>query len=111
MDKLSQQEAAIIAKNTIAGYKKDGLIKPAFEKQFEKDIANIYTNLFMSISSYKDLTTEAYNSVERQIQQAGEKYVGKGKMPHVELCTATSSVLGKEPACSAESGKSCCSKK
>ncbi|WP_242927886.1 mercuric transport protein MerTP [Pontibacter vulgaris] len=111
VDKLSQQEAAIIAKNTIAGYKKEGLIKPAFEKQFEKDITGIYTNLFLSISSYKDLTTEAYNKVERQIQQAGEKYVGKGKMPHVELCTATSLVFGKEPACSAESGKSCCSKK
>ena len=42
-------------------------------------------NLFLSISSYEDLNTETYNKVEDQIQQAGEKYVGKGKMPHVEL--------------------------
>lgn len=61
VDKLSKEEALIIAENTIAGYKKDGLVKPSFEKQFQADIAKIYEDLFLSISSYKDLTTEAYN--------------------------------------------------
>lgn len=89
VDKLSKEEAVIIAKNTIAGYKKDGLIKSSYETLFEADIAKIYTELFLSISSYKDLTIEAYNTVEKQIQQAGEKYVGKGKMPRVELCVST----------------------
>jgi copper chaperone CopZ len=78
VDKLSKEEAQIIARNTIDGYKKEGLIKPSYEKQFQADIAKIYEDLFLSISSYKDLTTEAYNKVEDQIQQAGEKYVGKG---------------------------------
>ncbi len=110
VDKLSKEEAAIIAKNTIAGYKKDGLIKPSCEKLFEEDITKIYEDLFMSVSSYKDLTTEAYNNVEDQIQQAGEKYVGKGKMPHVELCIASDNSCEKDKSCSNESGKSCCEK-
>jgi copper chaperone CopZ len=110
VDKLSKEEAQIIAKNTIAGYKKEGLIKPAYEKQFQADIAKIYENLFLSISSYKDLTTEAYNKVEEQIQQAGEKYVGKGNMPRVELCVSGEEKCEKDKSCSQGSGKSCCEK-
>lgn len=110
VDKLSKEEAGIIAKNTIASYKEKKLIKPSFEKQFQADIEKIYAALFLSISSYKDLTTEAYNKVENQIQQAGEKYVGKGKMPHVELCIASEESCEKDKSCSPGSGKSCCDK-
>lgn len=110
VDKLSKEEAQIIAKNTIVGYKKDGLVKASFEKQFQTDIAKIYENLFLSISSYKDLTTEAYDKVEEQIQQAGEKYVGKGKMPRVELCISSEEKCEKDKSCSQGSGKSCCDK-
>jgi copper chaperone CopZ len=109
VDKLSKEEAQIIAKNTIAGYKKNGLVKASFEKQFQADIANIYETLFLSISSYKDLTIEAYDKIEEQIQQAGEKYVGKGKMPRVELCVS-SEKCEKDKSCSQGSGKSCCDK-
>jgi copper chaperone CopZ len=108
VDKLSKEESQIIAKNTIEGYKKQGLVKPSFEKQFQADIANIYENLFLSISSYKDLTTEAYNKVEEQIQQVGEKYVGKGKMPRVELCVFPDEKCEKNKSCSNGSSKSCC---
>ena len=110
VDQLSKQEAGIIAKNTIASYKAKQLIKPSFEKPFEADIAKIYENLFLSISSYKDLNTENYNKVEDQIQQAGERYVGKGKMPHVELCIAPEASCEKDKSCSQGSGKSCCDK-
>lgn len=110
VDKLSKEEAQIIAKNTVAAYRKDGLVKPSFEKQLQADIATIYENLFLSISSYKDLTTEAYNKVEDQIQQAGEKYVGKGKMPKVELCVASEESCKKDKSCSQGSDKSCCDK-
>lgn len=110
VDTLSKEEAQIIAKNTIAGYKKEGLVKPSFEKQFQADIANIYESLFLSISSYKDLTTEAYNKVEEQIQQAGEKYVGKGRMPRVELCVSSGDSCEKDKSCSKGSDKSCCDK-
>jgi copper chaperone CopZ len=110
VDKLSKEEAGIIAKNTIASYKEKKLIKPSFEKEFQADIEKIYTDLFLSISSYKDLTTEAYNKVEGQIQQAGEKYVGKGKMLHVELCIASEESCEKDKSCSPGNGKSCCDK-
>lgn len=110
VDKLSKEEAGIIAQNTIASYKTKKLIKPSFEKQFQADIEKIYTDLFLSISSYKDLTTEAYNKIEGQIQKAGEKYVGKGKMPHVELCIASEESCEKDKSCSPGSGKSCCDK-
>ncbi|MBI1780602.1 MAG: mercuric transport protein MerTP [Sphingobacteriales bacterium] len=110
VDKLSKEEAGIIAKNTIASYKEKKLIKPSFEKQFQADIEKIYADLFLSISSYKDLTTEAYNKVESQVQQAREKYVGKGKMPHVELCIASEESCKKVKSCSPGSGKSCCDK-
>ena len=110
VDKLSKEEAGIIAQNTIASYKAKKLIKPSFEKQFQADIEKIYADLFLSISSYKDLTTEAYNKVKSQIQQAGEKYVGKGKMPHVELCIASEESCEKDKSCSPGSGKSCCDK-
>jgi copper chaperone CopZ len=110
VDKLSKEEASIIAQNTIASYKTKKLIKPSFEKQFQADIEKIYADLFLSISSYKDLTTEAYNKVEQQIQAAGEKYVGKGKMPHVELCIASEESCEKDKSCSQGSGKSCCDK-
>ena len=110
VDQLSKEEAAIIAQNTIDGYKKKGLIKPSYEKRFQAYIEKIYENLFLSISSYRDLTTEAYNRVENQIQQAGEKYVGKGKMPKVELCVASEESCEKDKSCSEASGKSCCDK-
>ena len=110
VDKLSKEEAGIIAQNTIASYKAKKLIKPSFEKQFEADIERIYEELFFSISSYKDLTTEAYNKVENQIQQAGARYVGKGKMPHVELCIAPEESSEKDKSCSPGSSKSCCDK-
>ena len=110
VDQLSKEEAGIIAQNTIASYKAKNLLKPSFEKQFQADIASIYENLFLSISSYKDLNTETYNKVEDQIQQTGEKYVGKGKMPHVELCIAPEASCEKDKSCSKGSGKSCCDK-
>ncbi len=86
------------------------MLKPSFEKQFAADIEKIYANLFLSISSYKDLNTETYNKVETQIQAAGEKYVGKGKIPHVELCIAPEASCEKDKSCSQGSGKSCCDK-
>lgn len=110
VDLLSKEEAGIIAKNTITSYKAKNLLKPSFEKEFQADIAKIYENLFLSISSYKDLNNETYNKVEDQIQQAGEKYVGKGKMPHVELCIAPEASCEKDKSCSKGSGKSCCDK-
>ncbi len=110
VDELSKQEAGIIAKNTIASYKAKHFIKPSFEKQFQADIEKIYADLFLSISSYKDLSTETYNKVEQQIQAAGEKYVGKGKMPHVELCIASEESCKKDKSCTKEGGKSCCDK-
>lgn len=108
VDKLSKEEATIIAQNTIEGYKKDDLVQASFEKQFQADIEKIYADLFLSISSYLDLTTEAYNKVEKQIKKAGEKYVGKGKMPRVELCVAGES-CEQDKSCS-EGEKSCCKK-
>jgi len=111
VDQLSKEEANIIAHNIIAGYKAKKLIRPSFEKMFEADIEKIYEDLFLSISSYKDLSKEAYDKVEDEIQQAGEKYVGKGKMPHVELCVATDPACQKDKSCSKENGKSCCDKK
>lgn len=110
VDKLSKEEAGIIAQNMIASYNAKKLKKPSLKKQFRADIEKIYADLFLSISSYKDLTTEAYNKVESQIQQAGEKYVGKGKMPHVELCIASEESCEKDKSCSQGSGKSCCDK-
>lgn len=110
VDQLSKEEAGIIAQNTIASYKAKKLIKPSFENQFQADIEKIYANLFLSISSYKDLNTETYNKVEQQIQAAGEKYVGKGMMPHVELCIAPEESCEKDKSCSQGSGKSCCDK-
>jgi copper chaperone CopZ len=108
VDKLSKEEAQIIAKNTIDGYKKEGLIEPSYEKQLQADIAKTYEELFLSISSYKDLTTAAYDKVEEKIQQAGEKYVGKGKMPKPELCISDEKC--EKEKCSKGSGKSCCDK-
>jgi hypothetical protein len=48
--------------------------------------------------------------VASQIQQAGEKYVGKGKMPYVELCITSEESCKKDKSCSPGSGKSCCDK-
>jgi mercuric ion transport protein len=108
VDKLSKEEASIIAQNTIDKYYEKNLIKPSFEKQFKRDIEKIYADVFLSISSYKDLSTAKYNEIENKIQAAGEKYVGKGKMPKVELCIADES-CEKDKSCT-EAGKSCCEK-
>ncbi len=71
VDELSKEEAGIIAKNTIDSYKEKNLIKPLFEKQFQADIEKIYADLFLSISSYKDLTTEAYNKSREPDTESG----------------------------------------
>lgn len=114
VDNLSREEAVFIAQKTIAGYKKKGLVKPAFEKQFQADIEKIYRDLFLSLTSYRDLNTETYNKVEDQIQSAGEKYVGKGKMPHIELCTSDNTTCDDKSctkSCTGSSTKLCCDKK
>jgi copper chaperone CopZ len=115
VDNLSREEAAFIAQKTIASYKKKGLVKDSFAKQFQVDIQKIYTDLFLSLTSYKDLNTETYNKVEDQIQRAGEKYVGKGKMPHVELCTSSNMPCDDDKSCTkscnGSSTKLCCDKK
>ena len=108
VDQLSLEEAKIIASNTIKGYKEQGLIKSSFEEKFRADIEKIYTDLFLSISSYKELTTAKYNEIENKIQAAGEKYVGKGNMPKVELCVFSDDACEMDKSC--ESGKSCCEK-
>jgi hypothetical protein len=110
VDELSREEARIIAKNTMKGYREKQLLKPSFEKQFESDVEKIYADLFLSITSYKDLSTDTYNRIEAQIQAAGEKYVGAGKMPHVELCIAPKLNGAKVESCSQASIKSCCAK-
>ncbi|QHL87981.1 hypothetical protein GU926_11290 [Nibribacter ruber] len=110
VDELSKEEARIIAKNTMKGYREKQLLKPSFEKQFEADVEKIYADLFLSLSSYKDLNTETYNRVEAQIQTAGEKYVGAGNMPRVELCIAPKLDGAKGESCTQATGKSCCDK-
>lgn len=107
VDDLSKEEAGIIAQNTIDEYKKIGLIQEAFEIKFKADIEKIYADLFLSISSYKELTEAKYDEIENKIQNAGEKYVGKGKMPRVELCTFGKESCEKDKSCS-ERDKSCC---
>jgi len=115
VDNLSREEASFIAQKTIASYKTKGLVKPAFEKQFQADIEKIYRDLFLSLTSYKDLNTETYNKVEDQIQKAGEKYVGKGKMPHIELCTSDNTTCDDDKSCTkscdGNATKLCCDKK
>jgi copper chaperone CopZ/cation transport regulator ChaB len=115
VDNLSRQEAAFIAQKTIAGYKTKGLVNDSFAKQFQADIETIYRDLFLSLTSYKDLNTETYNKIEDQIQKAGEKYVGKGKMPHVELCGSTNEPCDSDKSCTkscnGSSTKLCCDKK
>lgn len=114
VDELSKEEAAIIARNTIESYRKAGIVDPSFEKQFQADIEKIYADLFLSISSYKDLTMETYNKVQDQIQRAGEKWVGKGKMPRVKLCIfdEDNKSCEKDQSCNSDStnDKSCCEK-
>ena len=113
MDNLSKEEAAYIAEKTITDYKEKNLINSSFEKQFQRDVEMIYTNLFLSLSSYNDLNTKTYNKIEEQIQKAGEKYVGKGKMPRVELCIPTELTCQKDKTCTKEtasSSTSCCEK-
>lgn len=102
VDKLSIEEAGVIATGIIEKLKEDGDVRAEFEEAYRKDIEKIFVDLFLSINSLKELTTKKYNQVEKQIQQAGEKYVGKGNMPIFELCPD-----GK-PAC-CEEGKSSCS--
>lgn len=115
VDNLSREEAAFIAQKTIASYKTRGLVKDSFAKQFQADIEKIYRDLFLSLTSYKDLNTETYNKVEYQIQKAGEKYVGKDKMPHIELCTSSNVPCDDDKSCTkscnGSSTKLCCDKK
>ena len=115
VDNLSLEEAAFIAQKTIASYKAKGLVRDSFAKQFQADIEKIYRDLFLSLSSYKDLNTETYNKIEDQIQHAGEKYVGKGKMPHIELCTSSNTPYDDDKSCTkscnGSSTKLCCDKK
>lgn len=115
VDNLSREEATFIAQKTIVSYKTKGLVKDSFAKQFQADIQKIYTDLFLSLTSYKDLNTETYNKIEDQIQKAGEKYVGKGKMPHIELCTSSDMPCDDDKSCTkscnGSSTKLCCDKK
>ncbi|RYZ56542.1 MAG: mercuric transport protein MerTP [Sphingobacteriales bacterium] len=116
VDLLSREEANVIAHKTITDLKRKGLVKPTFERQFEADIAKIYTELFLGLTSFKDLNKSSYDSAESKIQAAGERYAGKGKMPRQELCATTdesctmggSSGGGNENSCS--TSESCCKK-
>lgn len=114
VDNLSHEEAAFIAQTTITSYKTKGLVKDSFANQSQADIEKIYQDLFLSLTSYKDLNTDTYNKVEDRIQKAGERYVGKGNIPHIELCTSSNVPFNDDKlrtkSCNSSSTKLCCDK-
>jgi len=67
-------------------------------------------NYFSPFLLIMTLRQEPMIKVEEHIQQAGEKYVGEGNIPRVELCISFDKKYEKDKSCLEGSNKSCCDK-
>ena len=90
VDALSIEEAGIIADQILGKVSPHVRFKQAEDKlAFHKDVQAIIERCFLSITSYKELNDSMNQNISRDITLAGEKYLGKGKMPDLQLRQST----------------------
>ncbi len=95
VDKLSREEADIMADRIILTLKEQKKLKSAKDtKDLQKEIAGVWYDWFLNFESRKELgDPNAYLEKLENIIEIGEKYVGKGNMPDAETllksCSAT----------------------
>ncbi|MBI1805658.1 MAG: hypothetical protein HYR76_01250 [Ignavibacteria bacterium] len=115
VDALSIEEAGVIADRILTGVSPHVKFKTGEDKQaFREDVKAIIQRGFLSLQSFNELDDSLYHRIERDVVAAGEKYLGKGNMPDLQILKRESVPSGNEDACcskeSKEKSKSeCCS--
>ena len=112
VDQLSMEEAGRIASQFVNPLVVGGILSQEDAPKMHAEIEKYIQNEFMTLEDVSLLnTTTYYDGWEKAITKIGEKYVGAGNMPEIELCTPSSPSCKKESQTSCTKDKpSCCSK-
>jgi hypothetical protein len=112
VDQLSMEEAGRIASQFVDPLVAGGILSEEDAPKMHAEVEKFIQNEFMTLEDVSLLnTTTYYDGWEKEITKIGEKYVGAGNMPEMELCTPSSSSCKKESKASCTKDKSsCCSK-
>ena len=112
VNELSMEEAGRIAHQIIDPIVKDGILSKDDAPKMIAEVETYIQKEFMTLEDVSLLsTTTYYDQWEKDIKIIGEKYIPKGKMPDIEMCSPTSSSCTKNgKATCTKNKKSCCSK-
>lgn len=106
VDQLSMEEAGRIAGQIVDKLVSDGTISAKDAPAMRADVEAYIQKEFMTLKDVNLLNTTAYyDNWEREIRKMGEKYVGAGNMPEMELCGPQT-----KPSCTDQKKPACCSK-
>ena len=109
VNELSNEEAGVIASKLINPLVEDEILSKEDAPKLFKEVEAFIQNEFMVLEDVSLLKDRAYwQRWEKAFTEMGEKYVGKGNMPELQMCGPKSSCK-KEKRCSSTK-KSCCSK-
>ena len=117
VDQLTIEESALIAKKIMSVLQKDELIPSDQVEPMQAELTKYIETSLLGITSADQLNRGFYAQWEKEAFRLGEKYLGKGNMPEVQLygpmptneAEEKASCSGQESSCKSQS--SCCSSK
>lgn len=103
VDALSKEEAGVIASNVVGQLVDAKLLEPAKAEDMRKELVAYFEVELVKLRTRDELFSEEVQAPWRAGMQAiGEKYVGVGKMPEVQIRSS------KVKGCETDGKKDCC---
>ncbi len=103
VDALSREEAGVIAGNVVGQLLDAKLLEPAKAEDLRKELVAYFEVELVKLRSRDELFSEEVQGRFRSgIQAIGEKYVGAGRMPELQMRSS------KVKGCEADGKKDCC---
>jgi len=114
VDKLSIEEAAVIAQTIITALEALGLITEEVREPMKADLEAHYERELLAIESAKDLyDRQLYKRSKNALKTIVENYLGEGNMPDLQMGSSSNTCKKgrSKSCCKGKSEKSCCSHK
>lgn len=109
VDKLSKEEATIIANQVMKAVKEKTALTPADETKMNEKITATFYDFFLSYKSLEELgDPKVYQSKLSEIKSFGEELLGEGNMPSVDELWSVCSGASKSCSHQGCSGSSTC---
>lgn len=103
VDKLSREEAGIIANQMITVYKEKGNLSAEQEEKLRSDIQTAFYDFFLNFDSLDELSsTSAYRNILLKVIDSSKAYIDDKQIP--EIHTLLKACMGHSENCT----RSCC---